>query len=90
MTRNFIGVVSFQKVRYRNGVPTGELYRNHCWVNVENISYISHTKTSVNLPEHNISFVEEGSKIHMLDGTTIISALHPKVLIADIEKLKNN
>lgn len=85
----FLEVVSLQKVKYKKGVPTGEVYRNHCWVNVDEILYISPTTTNVNIPEHNISFTEDGSKINMSDGTTLTCVTHPKTLTWDIQNLLN-
>jgi hypothetical protein len=90
MRENYILVTSFKKMKYEDNKPTGRLYVNRSYVNVDNIAFITTAKTSIYKPQFNIDYYEEGSTIHLINGTTLTCNTEPKILVDHIYSIQNN
>lgn len=90
MKENYILVNSFKKMKYEDNKPTGILYQNQSYVNIDNIAFITNAKTSIYKPQFNIDYYEEGSLIHLVNGTTLTSIIEPKLLVDLIYSIQKN
>jgi hypothetical protein len=88
MLENFIVVESFKKLKYENNTPTGKMYRNKSYVSLDSIVYITSAKTSIYKPEFNIDYYEEGSAIHLIDGTKLTCREEPKIIQGRVDQAK--
>ena len=80
-----IQITSFKKQKWEDGTPTNELYTVSSWINPDNIVSILSTKTSISDTGNNIDYYAEGSKINMIDGSTLIADISPKELVELID-----
>jgi len=86
----FIMVTSLPKPQYVDGRATGEVYHITSFVNVENIVSIMPTTTSVDIPQANLNYKHEGSKVNLIDGSTLTCEQSALRLVHEIERMQDS
>ena len=74
-------ITSLKKQRYKGGKPTSELYDISSYVNPDHIKSLAPTKTSIVDEYNNIDYHATGSRINMMDGSTLTANISPKEIV---------
>ncbi len=79
-------ITSLKKQRWVGGKPTEELYDISSYVNPDHIKSLAPTKTSIIDERFNLNYHAVGSRINMMDGSTLTANISPKEIVKLIDK----